>query len=45
MDASVLYLNGEVVEFGGDGAVVHECDGVFGGIEGISRSLGLFNGC
>ena len=45
LDASVLYLNGEVVEFGGDGAVLHEYDGVFGGIEGISRSLGLLHGC
>jgi len=27
-----LNLNREVMKFGGDGAVVHEYDGVFGGI-------------
>lgn len=32
LDTSVLYLNGEFMKFGGDGAVVHEYDGVFGGI-------------
>jgi len=32
LDTSVLYFNREVMKFGGDGAVVHEYDGVFGGI-------------
>jgi len=32
LDTSVLYLNREVTKLGGDGAVVHEYDGVFGGI-------------
>ena len=32
LDSSILYLNREVMKFGGKGAVVHEYDAVFGGI-------------
>ena len=40
-----MILDGEVVQFGGDGAVIHEYDCVFGGKEFIASSVGLLLGC
>ena len=43
--SAILLLDGEVVNFGGDGVVVHEYDGVFVGKECIASSVGLLFGC
>ena len=43
--SSILLLDGEVVKFGCNGAVIHEYDGVFMGKECIASSVGLLFGC